>query len=273
MGRRAHGIPLLVAAALIAGAVRASETDGGEAARADAGVQSADAGADAAGTSRWCAPEIEALDADVCTFTPSGAEPRTLVIFLHGLVKQGTTWQWNQQRAAVRAARRHHFAVLVPHGRLRVGRKEYADSFGWPTASAEQQSVEAEVLDEWAHARSVLEERRRKPFEKLWVFGFSAGAYYATSLALRDRFAAQGYAVFAGGAAPKQLGRHLRGIKHRPPIYVGWGLRDKARRDPASLAKELRAAGWKVRAGPRARVGHSMSDSQVDDAVKFFGGA
>jgi len=56
-----------------------------------------------AATGPWCAEEFEALPGDVCLYTPPSATPATtLVIFLHGVVKAGTDWQYAQQRAAAK---------------------------------------------------------------------------------------------------------------------------------------------------------------------------
>jgi predicted esterase len=265
-----------VAAALLAGFVGHALPPSGasHASGADAGVTPPDAGAasgalaDAPGAAGWCAPEIDELPDGVCWYAPADARA-TLAIFLHGVVMPGTTWQWNQQRAAVRAARRHRLVVLIPRGRRGVGRGSWADWWSWPSGVAAQKQHEAEVLAEWRRARQTLEQRRAARFERVWVFGFSAGAYYAASLALGRRFAADGWAVFAGGAAPKGFGRR-RAPRGAEPFYVGWGGRDRARRDPERLARELRAAGWPVLAGPRPRVGHTMTDSQLADAVKFL---
>ena len=221
---------------------------------------------------RWCAPELETLPAEVCHYSPPAErEPRTLVIYLHGVVKPDTTWQHTQQRAIVRAAKTHRFATIAPRGRRGNGPKNMRDWWTWPTSHRAQQSIEQSVLDEWAAAKKLLEDRNGEPFERTYVFGFSNGAYYATSLALRGRLdSVDGYAVFAGGAAPKHLKKRGVRTKHRPPIYVGYGLKDKAHRDPQRLGRALRAIGWRVRIGERRRAGHTMADSMVLGAMRFF---
>ena len=221
----------------------------------------------------WCAEEFETLQGEVCLFTPESATPATaLVIFLHGVVKEGTDWQYNQQRAAARVARQNGFVVLMPRGRLGAGSQRFFDHWNWPTSVAGQKLYEREVLDEWRSARAIVEQRRERPFERVYVFGFSAGAYYAVSLALGNRFAANGFAAFAGGGAAKDSARRLARVRPRAPIYVGWGLKDKARRDPERLVKVLKAAGWPHKASARRGVGHAMTDSQAKDAMSFFEG-
>jgi predicted esterase len=220
---------------------------------------------------RWCADEFETLAGDVCYFEPPSAEPVTrLAIFLHGLVKVGSDWQYDQQRSAARVARQNGFAVLMPRGRVGAGSQKFADQWNWPTSMAGRERYEREVLDEWRSARASVEQRRGAPFERLYVFGFSAGAYYAASLALGNRFPADGFGVFAGGGAAKDAARHLSKVRPRAPIYVGWGMKDSARHDPERLAKALKAAGWPHKASGRRGVGHAMTDSQVRDAIAFF---
>jgi predicted esterase len=226
------------------------------------------------GDEPWCfqGENIEALTPAMCHYSPSvGARaPDTLVIFLHGLTKLGTTWQWNGQRGLARAAKAHGFEVLMPRGRLGAGSDKYADHWNWPSSAKGQNEVEAEVLAEWKDAQAALEARNGKPFAKVFVWGFSAGAYYATSLALRGRLAVAGYGIFAGGGAPKGVERWARGTHPKPPIYVGYGHKDKARKDPARLGRALRAMGWKSRVVGRPNVGHSMTDAMVREAVTFL---
>ncbi|MBI3203588.1 MAG: dienelactone hydrolase family protein [Myxococcales bacterium] len=222
----------------------------------------------------WCVQGdgIEALTPTVCHYSPTPAEraPDTLVIFLHGLTKLGTTWQWNGQRGLARAAKAHGFEVITPRGRLGAGSSKYADHWNWPSSAEGQNSVEPEVLAEWKAAQELLEKRNGRPFARVWVWGFSAGAYYATSLALRGRVPVAGYAVFAGGGAPKGVERWAKGTRPKPPVYVGYGHKDRARKDPARLGRALRAMGWKSMVVGRPGVGHSMTDAQVREAVAFL---
>src|SRR5262245_2780250 len=89
----------------------------------DAASDSAEPQPDAAG----CGSDVEALTPSVCHYTPEPPEnaPDTLVIFLHGVIKYGTTWQYALQRGMHRAAKIHHFEVLIPRGRLGAGSKKF----------------------------------------------------------------------------------------------------------------------------------------------------
>jgi predicted esterase len=217
----------------------------------------------------WCAPEVETLPGEVCHFTadPSG---NSLVIFLHGVIQPDTTWQWTQERAMVRHARAHHFSVIMPRGRRGIGPKSLRDWWAWPTGTQAQQEVEAEVIDEWMAAKALLEQRNGHPFARVYVFGFSNGAYYASSLALRDRVPATGYAVFAGGSGG-YLRRQAQHVTHRAPIYVGYGTADReATRDCRGLGTLLQSLKWPHRINGKRRVGHTIADSQVREAMAFL---
>lgn len=232
-------------------------------------TRSAGAGSDNA--PRWCAPELEMVD-DACFFgAEDRVEPttrRTLVVFLHSLVGAGTQWQWEQQRALVRAARHNGFSVLMPRGRLGIGPGRAPDVWAWPTARETQRDVEDEIVAQWEKARTRIE-GKRGPFDAWFVFGFSNGAYYAASLALRGRLDADGYGVFAGGSARRGAERRLGSVSHRPPIFVGYGEKDAAREDPKSLARALSRAGW-PHVLEASRVGHTVTDRQLDRAFVFL---
>lgn len=221
----------------------------------------------------WCQKDLETLEHHVCAFVPKDDASDTLVIFLHGVVKSESGWQYNQQLALVRAAKVNHFDLLAPRGRRGIGPKDMEDWWTWPTRSSAQKTLEPELFDEWREARKALEERRGKPYDKLIIVGFSNGAYYASSLVLRDAFEADGYGVFAGGGA-NYLEATAKRIKHRPPVYVGWGLKDKsAKKDAAGFAKLLKRLGWKHRAKARPKVGHTMTDAGLKEAMSFLRGA
>ncbi|MEB2310828.1 MAG: hypothetical protein OZ921_13000 [Sorangiineae bacterium] len=221
----------------------------------------------------WCAPELEALADGLCSYAPEGeSATRTLVVFLHGVIKPDTTWQYAQERAIVRGAKRHGFSVIMPRGRRGIGPKGMQDFFTWPTSVKAQRAVEAELLAEWWSARAALEARSGRPFERVYLVGFSNGAYYAASLALRGKLAVDGYALFAGGAGARYLVGPAKHTRRRPPIYVGYGLKDPAHHDPESLARALDELGWRHRARARRGVGHTMTDAGLAEALDFFRG-
>lgn len=207
----------------------------------------------------------------MCSYVPE--DPRasdTLVIFLHGVIKPDTDWQWAQQRAAMRGARRSGYSVLAPRGRRGIGPAQMKDWWTWPTSVRSENAIGDELRAEWTAARSALETAQGKAFRQVFVVGFSNGAYYATSLALLGKLKVNGYAVFAGGAGAKYLVGPARGTTRRPPIYVGYGLKDRAHKDPASLASALKDLHWPHKVNVRPRGGHSIGDAQLDEALAFL---
>ncbi len=221
---------------------------------------------------RWCADELVALSERVCVALPNRVrQPPTLVVFLHGVVKPGTGWQWAQQRALARAAAVHGFVGVMPRGRRGHGPRGMEDWWTWPTSAVAQRAFEGELLTEWAMAEHALVGALGEPFARRYVLGFSNGAYYASSLALRGRLAADGFGVFAGGSGAEYLVAAARSVEARPPIYVGYGQRDEtARRDARHLGAALRTLGWPCRVVERPRVGHTMTDSMVAEALSLF---
>src|SRR5204862_8029841 len=83
-----------------------------------------------------------------------------------------------------------------------------------------QQSVEQTLIDEWLRARKTIETRSKKPFDEVFVVGFSNGAYFASTLALRERLTVDGYALIAGGSTTALLRQASESATRRPPVFV-----------------------------------------------------
>ncbi len=230
---------------------------------------------DGGGASNWCDESLETLENDVC-YSP-GAQPegdgkRTLVVFLHGLVDGGTTWQHQQQKGMALAAKRLKFALIAPRGRTHLGGKRKDDQIGWPTAEAARAEMEDDLVAEWKAAREAIEARDKKTFDRVYVMGFSNGAYYASSLALRGKLDdVDGYAVFAGGSAFPGAERLAKATKNRKPLYVGVATKDSTAKDGASLVKLLKKLKW-PHASSSKKVGHVVADSQLEGAMAFLRG-
>lgn len=229
------------------------------------------AGATATDT-RWCAPELTALGEHTCFFEPERepkqASSRVLVIFLHGLVGDGSSWQWEQQRLMARTAAAYGFSALMPRGRLGIGPGRDPAVRAWPNSAQAQRAVESEVLAELSETRRAVE-LQRGTFDKVLVFGFSNGAYYAASLALRGKLAVDGYGVFAGGSGNRYDELLAAKAERRVPIFVGYGTRDPDHRRQKQLAALLRRQGWPHRA-KAANVGHTVTDAQIRGALSFL---
>jgi predicted esterase len=221
---------------------------------------------------RWCAPELETLDDEVCLYVPQrGMTQKTVVIFLHSLVGRGTDWQWEQQRTMMMAADRHGVAVLMPRGRLGLGPGRAPDVWAWPTAQRTEAAVEQSLIAEWSAARAVAE-KRHGAFERELVFGFSSGAYYAASLALRNPIGAEGYGVFAGGSGSKWKAAGAKSVTDRPRVFIGYGTKDPSRRDPQAYARLLKELDWPHRLDA-APVGHTVTNEQLKRAFEYLAAA
>ena len=231
---------------------------------------------------RWCAPELETIGDRVCFFTPSSsskggantdgsaADDRTLVIFLHSLMGATGSFRWQQQRLMVRMANAYHFSALMPRGRTGIGPARDPAVIAWPTASKLQEEYENELIAEWMSAKAEAEKRTGQ-FKRVLVFGFSNGAYYATSLALRGRLDVDGYGVFAGGSGGKYSRSLAARAQRRAPIFVGYGTKDRDHRNQKELVSMLRSIGWQHRF-KADRIGHTVSDAQVRGALAFLRG-
>jgi len=220
----------------------------------------------------WCPQEAETLAGPICAYVPEELPEgdRTLVVFLHGVTNVGSGWQLATIRGMVRYAKQYGFGLIAPRGVRRAASEGKDEAYAWPNAALSQQQTEAAVLQSWGEARTTLEARSGKKFDRVFVIGFSSGAYYASSLALRGKRAADGYAVFAGGAAPYSKGM-IAAVEPRAPIFIGYGLKDKAAvKDARKLAAALRAARWKHREVSVPKVGHTITTTEFRDAIAWL---
>ncbi len=215
----------------------------------------------------WCSSEVTALESDVCVAgTPKSGGPNDLVIFLHGVIAPNTTWQFTQEKAMVNAANFYHFTAMMPRGVQGAGPEGMKSFFAWPTALAAREEYEEKLIAEWKHARAKLEKQRGKPFDHTYIFGFSSGAYYASSLALRAHPIASGYAMAAGGAATAAFDP----ASQHAPIYLAICAKDKTTRDGSrTFAEKLSNWGWPHRTS-ELPVGHMFSPDMVGNAIAYF---
>lgn len=220
--------------------------------------------------SDWCAPELETLPHDVC-YAKGPASPagkRTLVVFLHGLTKLGSGWQYNPQKGMVRAGKRLGFSVLAPRGRTGLGDKaEKDETISWPTSN---RTVEDEVISEWMDAKALIEKRDGAPFDEVFVIGFSNGAYFASSLALRGKLDVDGYGIFAGGSAGKGTVASSKNVKNRRPVFLAIATKDETTSKKAKeLGKALKELKW-PHASMSKPVGHTIGDEQLDKSLSYL---
>jgi predicted esterase len=210
----------------------------------------------------WCAPEIETLPGEVCFLDGASKEAkRTLVVFLHGATAKNTTWSWNHERGLMRLAKGTGVDILYPRS------PESAVGYVWPASLAAQETSEQALIDGWMATKRLLETRAGKRYDEVFVMGFSSGAYFVSSLALRGRMDVDGYAVFAGGGV---LGQRPSPIARWSPVFVG-----VCADDDGSAAHGRAFAGALSAANiPRfvneQHVGHGMSHVHFNNALSYL---
>jgi len=213
----------------------------------------------------WCAEGLETLPNGLCYI--DGGQPdggrRTLVIFLHGMIARDVDWQWLQERALTRQAKASKFEAVFARAPLGPG------GYIWPGTVSAQESSEDELVASWNAAKHHLEKRNGRPYDDVFLMGFSSGAYFVSALALRGKVHYDGYAVFAGGAG----GLAAPDVPKKSPFYVGVCADDKqTAAHSRSLGGVLGARGWPVRVDEQ-RVGHMFSDVHVGHALTYLRGA
>lgn len=222
---------------------------------------------------RWCAPELQALPNDVCAYVPDvpTSGPRTLIIHLHGVIAPDSNTQWNQQRAAAKVGASYGFTVIMPRGRKGIGPTSLEHWWAWPTNIDTRAKFEKTLVAEWLTAKEAIEKQSGKPFERSYIFGFSNGAYYATSLAMRGVVAVDGYALFAGGSGAPYHEHDGRKTKNRVPIAVAWGEADPSHEKQQDLVKLLGRLRWPSISLGHPHTGHVMTELQVAEALGYLG--
>ena len=220
----------------------------------------------------WCAPEVTELSDHVCYF--EGGTPvdgrRTLVLYLHGALATRLGFAYMQQRAMAQQAQRHSFTVLMPTGP--------SDGVGyvWPSSLKDQKEKEPQILAGLQKARTDLEKRVGHAFDETFVVGFSSGAYYASSLALRSALDVDGTIVLAGGTSwVHPVGHHEARQPSdvpgkRAPIFVGVSAADPlSAAHSRGLASSLHTMHWVYRAEERG-VGHGIDGTFMARGIAWL---
>jgi predicted esterase len=211
----------------------------------------------------WCAPEVSELSDHVC-YVDGGAPSdgrRTLVVYLHGALATKPGFAYMQQRAMALYAKRHSFTVIMPTGP--------SDGVGyvWPSAQKDLKAKESAVLAGIQQARIDIEQRVGHRFDETFVVGFSSGAYYGSSLALRGALDVDGYIVLAGGTSwvqPSDMS------SKRAPIFVGVSAADSLSMNHSrALASTLRATSWPAR-GEERNAGHGVDGAFMDHGIAWL---
>lgn len=211
--------------------------------------------------SAWCGNGVEALPSDVCYINGRGSSERnTLVIWLHGVIGKNTNWSQDHVKMLTRMAKSTNIEMLFPKGILG------AQVYGWPGTAEDQAEHEGALIDQWMTAKQLLEQREGKKFDDVFIFGFSSGAYFASSLAMRGRVDVDGYAVLCGGqpAPPAQAPGHVA------PVFVGVCAEDE------TTASHSRSYGGSLAAAniPRMvdeeNVSHDVSPEHFTKALAYL---
>lgn len=210
----------------------------------------------------WCAPEVNELSDHTCWF--DGGVPadgrRTLVIYLHGAYAATPGFQHLQQKALALMAQRHNFTLLLPTAPKSAG------GYVWPGSAEAQKDTEPAILANILASKKELEARAGKKFDETFVAGFSSGAYYGSSLALRSALDVDGFMFFAGGSGwvkPAEGGK-------RAPIFVAVSGADKQTAPHSrALGGTLAALGWPRRVEERD-VGHAVDWGFMQRAIGWL---
>jgi len=203
-------------------------------------------------TKSWCAPEVSELSDHTCYAEggPTTDGRHTLVIYMHGMLVTNPGFPWLQHRAMAMHAKNLGFTVLMPTS------PQHDQEFVWPTSESAQKEEEAHIVANIRKARAALEKKVGHGFDETFVVGFSSGAYYASSLALRNALPdVDGYILLAGGATWAKS----HAVKaDRPPVFVGVSAADKQTRDHSrAYGAALMGMRWPVRMEER-NTGHMV---------------
>lgn len=243
----------LVACATTASAEASAKGEGG-----------ADAKAKAAATPKaYCAPEVSELSHHTCFFdggTPADGR-RTLVIYLHGALATTPGFFYLQQRAMALHAKKHGFAVVMPTAPT--------DGVGyvWPTSQTAQKEQEPGILAGIRKARTDAEKRVGHRFDETFVVGFSSGAYYGSSLAVRGALDVDGYIVLAGGSS--WVKADSVGVR-RAPVFVGVSAADpQTAGHSRAFAGSLAAMKWPFKVEER-NAGHMVDWTFMSHGIAFL---
>lgn len=199
----------------------------------------------------WCGPDTTELSDHVC-LADGGARDdgkHTLVIYLHGALAMTPGFQYVQQNAMALHAKRHHFTVVMPTAP--------SDGVGyvWPTSQTAIKDQEAAILAKIKKARADAAKQVGHGFDETFVVGFSSGAYYGSSLAVRGALDVDGYIILAGGSSwvrPESTG------SHRAPVFVGVSAADPQTREHSrAFGGSLASMHWPVKVEER-NAGHMV---------------
>lgn len=222
-------------------------------------------------TTSWCKEGFVSLSEGMCVLVPPQLrEPKSLLVYLHGVIAPYGDSQRIVQGIVARNARSRGYVALMPRGRRGLGPPPTEDWWAWPTTSQKHRQHAPDMIRSWNVARNSLQEKLGIKFDRTYLAGSSNGAFFATIVALNGEFDADGYGAMSGGSAAGRSKAQIRATK-RGPFYVGYGVYDELKPHPISLGQLLQAAGWPNRVAEH-REGHGAREIYLDEAFTFWGG-
>jgi predicted esterase len=215
--------------------------------------------------SDFCIEIVDALSDDACYALPD-APSNQLLIYLHGIVPPSgpSTQKTNLETVVATASRRAGVVALLPRGKQGLAGKARG-WWGWPTSAAQHEANAPALIDSIEARQRSLEALVGYRFERRYLAGSSAGAYFTAALAVRGEFVADGYAAISGGARP--FGANPRALPK--PFYIGFGSHDTVGSSARSLGTLLAKAGWPVEVSEHP-VGHGAREIYLDEAFAFW---
>lgn len=201
-----------------------------------------------------------------------GAGRPPLLVSLHGQGQSG-----ERQQHWMAAAVPPHFAAAWPDGfhahEVRKPERPIRLGFGWYLYTGDEAAFRASLLESeaalWRLVDAAVAELGADP-ARVWLHGFSQGAYLAHCVACRAPSRLRGWIAQAGRLKWEFLGERIEGLAGKP-VLVQHGRLDQ------SLALEraergvqvLRASGadvdWRV-----YEAGHAITPETVSDTLRFL---
>lgn len=213
----------------------------------------------------WCGPDVMTLSDHVCYADGGTATTgrRTLVVYLHGVLAKTPGFQYVQQHWMAKEAKSNSFTLLMPTA------PDTSGYYAWPGSAKSLKDQEAAILDSIKTSRAELEKRNGAPFDETFVVGFSSGAYYASSLAVRGALDVDGYVVLAGGGAWLSPAEQA---STRAPVFVGVSAADpSSAAHSRGFAGMLAQAHWPFRVETR-NTGHGVDSAFLAHAITWLRG-
>jgi predicted esterase len=172
----------------------------------------------------------------------------------------------NFETVVANAARRAGVAALIPRGRQGLAGRGHKQWWGWPTSATQHERHAEELVASLLKRQEKLEALVGRAFQRRYVAGSSAGAYFVSALALHGDIEAAGFGAMSGGA--RAFGAKPEALSP-VPFYIGYGKWDPVGAAAEGLATVLRAAKWPVHVRKHP-LPHGAREVYLDEAFSFW---